>query len=134
MNYSLSVANGFGVDLGDEGAGGVDGGEATAAGVVADSGADTVCGEDDDFAFGDEVEAIDEADAFVDEAGDDVFVVNDFVVDVDGGVGEEFDDLVNDIDGHADAGAEAAGVDEDELHVDGNCTQAGGERFGGRVA
>ncbi|MEZ6319109.1 MAG: hypothetical protein R3B49_10215 [Phycisphaerales bacterium] len=60
--------------------------------------------------FWDVVDGLDEGDAAVFEAVDDVAVVDDFVEDVDGATGEEVEDLVDDVDGHADAGAEAAGL------------------------
>lgn len=110
------VADGFGVDFGDEGAGGVNGGEFAVGGLLADRGGDAVCAEDDDAAFGDFGEIVNEFDAGVLEAADDVLVVDDFVIAVDGLTWEEVDDLVDDIDGHADACTEAAWVGEDEVH------------------
>lgn len=72
--------------------------------------------EDDDAALGDFIKILDKFDAIVLEAAHDVFVVDDFVIAEDGLSGEELDDLVDDIDGHANASAEAAGVGEEEVH------------------
>lgn len=110
------VADGFGVNFGNERTGGVDGGEFAIGGLLADGGGNAVGAEDDDAAFGDFGEVVNEFDAGVLEATDDVLVVDDFVVAVDGLAWEEVDDLVDDIDGHADACTEAAWVGEDEVH------------------
>jgi hypothetical protein len=57
------------------------------------------------------------------ESLDDVAVVDDLVVDEDLLVAADVDQLVDDVDRHVDAGAEAAGVGEQDLHRDGDDTR-----------
>ena len=61
------------------------------------------------------IDGVDENDALVDESVDDVLVVDDFVVDVDGRA-LELKDAVDAFDGHVDAGTETAGVGEKDFH------------------
>ena len=69
-----------------------------------------------------------------DEPAHDVLVVDNLVEDVNLLAREEGQDLVHHADGHADAGAEASGVGEDESH-DGACpvTWTPGARDGTRT-
>ncbi|CAM5319444.1 hypothetical protein SVIOM342S_01019 [Streptomyces violaceorubidus] len=75
-------ADGFLVDLGDERAGGVDGGEAATLGFFVDDGGDAVRGEHHDVPRGDLLRPLDEDRAFLLQGLDDVLVVNDLVPDV----------------------------------------------------
>jgi hypothetical protein len=59
---------------------------------------------------------VDEGDATILEVFDDVAVVDDFVEDVDGGP-FELQYFIDHLDGHFDAGAEASGVGEKDLHL-----------------
>ena len=61
------------------------------------------------------VDRLDEGDALPLEAFDHVLVVDDLVVDVQGRA-DEVDKFLHGVDGHVDAGAEAAGVGEDDPH------------------
>lgn len=110
------VADCFRVDLGDEGAGGIDGDETPVLSALADHGADAMGAEDDDFAFGDFIERFDEDDASVFESSDDMLVVDDFVEDIDGLAWVEVQDLINDINSHVNACAESTGVCENNFH------------------
>ena len=106
-------AEDFQVDLGDQGAGGVDFDQAAIAGLLADGGGNAVGGIDDDLAVGDRGDVIDKNHATVGEAVDHVLVMYDFVVDVDGGA-IDGEGLFNDLDGHVDTCAKSAGICEDD--------------------
>src|SRR5690606_6940381 len=73
------------VDLGDQRAGGVDGGEAAALGLLVDDGRHTVGGEHHDVARRDLLRLFDEDGALLLKGLHDVLVVHDLVPDVDGG-------------------------------------------------
>jgi hypothetical protein len=111
------VADGLGVDLGDQGAGGVDRGQAAFFGEGPYGRGDAMGGEDDDAALGDLVQVIDEDDVSLTEAPDNMLVMHDFVVAVDRFPGEELEHLIDDVHGHAHAGTEASGVGEQDLHA-----------------
>ncbi|GJM18004.1 MAG: hypothetical protein DHS20C14_02170 [Phycisphaeraceae bacterium] len=72
--------------------------------------------EDDDLALGDVVDILDEDDAAALEPVHHVAVVHDLMEDMDGLARQEVEDLVHDIDRHADAGAEAPRVGQDDPH------------------
>lgn len=112
----LGVADGLGVDFGDQWACGIDGGEVSRLGLGPNVRADAVGTKDDDGSLGHLIEVFDKRHAAAGEAAYDVFVVDDFVVDVDWSVVEEVQDLIDNIDGHVDTGTEAAGIGEDEMH------------------
>ena len=78
------VADGFGVNFHHERAGGVDLDEVAGAGLAADFGGDAVGAVDERGADGDIVDGVDKHDALLGEALDDVSIVDDFVVDVNG--------------------------------------------------
>ena len=109
------VADDFVVNLGDEGAGGVVDDEVAGGGGVADARGDAVGAEDDGLALGDLADILDEGDPAGAEVLDDVAVMNDLVIDVEGRA-LCAQDLIDDVDGHAHAGAEASGIGEDDLH------------------
>jgi hypothetical protein len=71
---------------------------------------------DDDAALGDLGDVVDERDPAGAEVVYDVEVVNDLVVDVNG-CALDVQDLIDDVDGHVDAGAESAGVSEEDFHA-----------------
>jgi hypothetical protein len=50
------------------------------------------------------------------EAIHDVLVVHDFVEHVDRRIRRDFQELIDDIDRHVDAGAEASWISQDEFH------------------
>jgi hypothetical protein len=77
--------HGLTVHLGDEGAGGVDGLEATICCALHDGGRDTVGGEDDVRALRHLVDLVDEDGAALLERRHDVLVVHDLLAHVDGG-------------------------------------------------
>lgn len=110
------VADGLVVDFGDEGAGGVDDAEVALLGSLADGGGDAMGAEDDDGALGHEVDVFNEEDATFFESADHVVVVDDVVVDVDGLSRAEVQHLIDDVDGHAHACAEAPWIWKDQLH------------------
>ncbi|MGX1250499.1 hypothetical protein RKD48_003010 [Streptomyces ambofaciens] len=78
----VGEADGFLVDLGDEGAGGVDGGEAAARCLLVDDGGHAVRGEHHDVPRGDLLRPLDEDRALLLQGLDDVLVVDDLVPDV----------------------------------------------------
>ena len=119
----LGVAAGLDVDLGHQRAGRVDRAEVAGLGRGADLGGDAVGTKDHRVAGGDVVDVFDKRDALVDEAVDHVLVVDDVVVDIQRGA-DQVDQLLDRVDGHVDAGAEAAGVGEDDPHG-GDCKRQG---------
>ena len=100
------------------------------AGLVADLGRDAVGAVEQRRAFGHFVERLDEHDAAPLEALDDVLVVDDLVIDVERGT-EEVERPLQALDRHVDAGAEAAGIGQDDLHRKG--TSRPGPRLTQRV-
>ena len=103
------------MDLGDQRAGGVDGAEVAGDGGGADGRRDAVGAVEDGGAVRDLVDAVDEDDAALAKALDDVPVVDDLVIDVERRA-EEFEGAFEALDGHVDAGAEAARVGQDDSH------------------
>ena len=71
--------------------------------------------EDQGRVFGSLVGLVDEDRSLLAQSVDDVSVVDDLVADVDGGP-ESFERPLDDLDGAIDAGAEAAGVGEEDFH------------------
>jgi len=104
------------VNFDDEGAGGVDFGEVSLAGLSADIGRDAVGGIDNDGAGWSLRNLVDEGDAALLEVFDDVAVVNDLVEDVNRRA-FEIQYLIDDLDGHFDAGTEASGIGEKDFHL-----------------
>ena len=109
------VLDGFEVDLGHERAGGVDGAELAAPGLVADLGRDAVGAVEERGALGDFVERLDEDGAAAPEPLDDELVVDDLVIDVERRA-EEIERPLQALDRHVDPRAEAAGIGQDDLH------------------
>jgi hypothetical protein len=111
------VADGFGVDLGDQRAGGVDLDEVSRAGLSADLGRNAVRAEDERRAAGNLVDGFHECHAALDEAIDDVAIVDDLVEDIDRR-SLQAQDPVDAIDRHVDARTEpAAGLPEQHFHL-----------------
>ena len=108
-------AHRLGVDLGHQRAGGVDGAEVAPGRVLADLRGDAVGAVEDRGAGRDLGDVFDEDDALGAEPLDDGAVVDDLVVDVDRGA-ELAQGGLQGVDGHVDAGTEAARVGEDDLH------------------
>ena len=79
----VGVADGFLVHLGDQRAGGVDGGELAALRLLVDHRGDTVRGEDHDLALGHLLRLVDEDGALLLQGLHDVLVVHDLVAHID---------------------------------------------------
>jgi hypothetical protein len=104
------------VDLGHEGAGGVDYTEAALFAGLADFGRNAVGAVNDALAGGDFVNGIDENGAFALELFNHETVVDDFFADVDGRA-EGLEGDANDIDGADDASAESAGLEQEKVFL-----------------
>ncbi len=113
--FFLGEADGFGVDFGDEGAGGINLEKVAFGGFVADFGRDAVSRIDDGAAGGDFLDGIHKDDALGDETVNNMLVMHDFMIDVDRRA-FELEDAVNAFDGHVDAGAKASGIGEEDFH------------------
>ena len=113
--FLFGEADRFGVNLGDERAGGIDLDELAVGGLAANFRGNAMGGINHRAAGGDFFNRIDKNYALLNEAIDNVFVVDDFMVDVDRGA-LEFEDAFDTFDGHVDAGTEAAGVCEEDFH------------------
>ena len=113
---TFRVADGLCVHLGDQWAGGVNGGEVPAAGFIADLRAHAMGTEDHDRAAWHLIDGFDECDATVLESLYDVLVVNNLVEHVDRFTLDHVEKLIDHVDGHVDASAEAAGVCQDDFH------------------
>ena len=100
------------MDLGDQGAGGVDGAQAEGPGLLVDDGRHAVRREDDGGALGHLVGLVDEDRAALLERGDDVLVVDDLLAHVDRRP-VELEGLLDGDDGPVDTGAVAAGGREE---------------------
>src|SRR5262249_33984617 len=105
----------FEVDLGDQRAGSVDGAQAAAGRGGADGGGHAVGAVEDRAALGDLVDAIHEDDTALAETLDDGTVVDDLVIYVQRRA-EQFEGALQALDGHVNAGAEAAGISQNNLH------------------
>src|SRR5690348_1438953 len=103
------------VYLGDEGARGIEHGQAPLLRLVLHGVRDAMRGEDDRRAGRHLLQLLDEDGAEIAQPIDDVAVVNHLVTHVDGG-SEELDRPFHDLDGAVHAGAEAARVGEKHLH------------------
>ena len=113
----IRVADGLRVDLGDERARRIDDLEPAFGGAGADRRAHAVRAEDDDLALGNVVDVLDEDNAEVAEAADDMRVVHDLVVNVDRlALFADVEKLLHHVDRHEDAGAEATGIGEHDPH------------------
>lgn len=97
------------VNFCDERAGGVDYGAVTLLGELFDVWACAVRAEDECGIFGYEVDIVDESDAARFEVIDDVFVMYDFVVDVERGA-ERLYCLLDGFDSHDNTSAEASWI------------------------
>ncbi len=104
------------MDLRHERTGRVDGGQVSGGRALPDGRADAVGAEDDDRVRRHLVDIVHEVDALIPEAIHDVLVVHDLVKDVDRLVRTDIQELIDDVDGHVDAGAEAARIGEDQFH------------------
>ena len=118
------VSDGLVVHLGDERAGGVHRGEVALLRLGPQRGAHAVGAEDHDGAVGHLGEFLDELHAAAAEPVHHMTVVHDLVIDVDGLVGADVQELVHHVDRHVDAGAEAAGIRKDDLHRTGKCSRS----------
>ncbi|MNC44449.1 hypothetical protein D3C75_933550 [compost metagenome] len=110
-----AVAGHLQVHLGDQRAGGVEHLEATARGLVAHRLGDTVGAEDDDDVVRHLVQLFDENRPARAQILDHELVVHHFMAHVDRRA-EHFQGAIDDLDRAVDAGAEAAGVGEGDLH------------------
>jgi len=108
--------NCFDVDLGDEGARSVDDAKAAVFAGLADFGGNAVGAVDDALAGGDFVHGVDENGAFALELLYHEAVVDDLFTDIDGRA-EGLKGDSNDIDGADHAGAEAAGLQQEQVFL-----------------
>jgi hypothetical protein len=97
------------VNLGDEGAGGIDDAEVPVGGLRAYGGGDAVGREYDEAAFGDRVDLLDEDGTTAFEILYDVTIVDNLTTDVDRGA-EAVEGALDGFDGALDAGTEGAGA------------------------
>ena len=111
----LGVADRLHVHLGDQRAGGVDHAEVTPLRLAADLGADAVGGEDDGGLLGHLVERVDEDHTLLLKSFHHVAIVHDLVKHIQRRA-DERQRLVDGLHRHVYAGAEAAGVGEQDLH------------------
>jgi len=109
-------ANRFEMHLRHERACRVDGVEIALLGRFANRGGDAVRAVEDDGVRGNLVNVIDEDDAALFEAFDDVAIVNDLVVDVKRSA-EDLQSTFETVDGHIDAGTKPARIGEDDFHA-----------------
>jgi hypothetical protein len=100
----VAEAHGLAVDLGDEGAGRVDGLQLAVGRTLHDGRRDAVRAEDDVRPLGNLVDLVDEDRTLALEGRDDVDVVDDLLADVDGGA-VVLERLLDRDDGSVDAGA-----------------------------
>ena len=105
----------FHVHLGDQRTGGVEHRESAARGLVLHRGRHAVRGEDHRGAVRHLVELVDEHRAELAQPVDHVHVVHHLVTHVDRRA-EQRDGALDDVDGAIDAGAEATGIGEQDLH------------------
>ena len=110
------VARNFHMHLGDERTGGVEHREPAPRGFVFHRRRHAVRGENDRGAVGHLVELVDEHRAELAQTLDHVHVVHHFVPHVDRRA-EQPDGALDDVDGAIDAGAETAGIGEQDLHA-----------------
>ena len=111
-----AVARDFQMHLGHQRAGRVEHLQAAARGLGAHRLRDAVGAEDHGRAVGHLVEFLDEDRAALLEVFDHEPVVHDFVAHVDRRA-QRFERALDDLDGAIDAGAEAAGIGEDDVHA-----------------
>lgn len=109
------VPDGFDMDFGDEGAGGIDRAQSSGAREFANFGRDSVGAVEENRPFRDVAQVIDERDSLGRELIDHMLVVNDFMIDVDVGA-EATNDFVEGLDRHIDPGAETTGVGQKNFH------------------
>ena len=107
----LAVAGDLQVDLGDQGAGGVEDPQTPPVGLLAHGLGDPVGAEDDGGPVRDLVQLVDEDGAAALQSFHDEAVVDHLVADVDR-CPVEVEHALDDLDGTVDAGTEAAGVGE----------------------
>ncbi len=105
-----SKAESLEMNLGDQRAGGINDAECALLSLFADAGRNAVGAEDEYCAFGNLRDGFDEDGAAVAQLLDDIAVMNDFVMDVDG-TAKGFEGELDDIDGANHASAEAAWAD-----------------------
>ena len=106
----------FHVHLGHQRTGGIEHREAASFGFVFHRRGNAMRGEDDGGAVGHLVELVDEHGAELAQALDHVHVVHHLVAHVDRRA-EHADGALDDVDGAIDAGAETAGIGEQDLHA-----------------
>ncbi len=75
-----------------------------------------MCGEEHRRATGNLVEIVHKRNAPITKAANDMLVVDDLVVDEDRLAVADVKKLIDDVDGHVDAGTAATGVRENQLH------------------
>jgi hypothetical protein len=111
-----AMAGNFEVYLGDQRTGGIENAQAAPRRFGGDCFGNTVGAEDDNGAVGHLIEFIDKYRALGAQVFDDVFVVHNFMANVDGRA-EGCQRALDDGDGAFDAGAEAARVGEQDVYA-----------------
>ena len=110
------VSDGFGMYLGHQWARSVNAGELFLISLFSNFGAHSVGTEHENRSGGDFGNILNEENSSINKALHNVLVVNDLVIHADLLIGTNLKQLIDNVDGHVDTGAEAARIGEDEFH------------------